>query len=603
MNGIDARRPPSARTVLQIGFGVGEAFLDAWQQARVAPAPQGLDFFAIASPWPTADALRAVHHGTPRQALAAALADRWPPLTRNLHRVAFDHGQVRLLLAPGPAHLWLPELRGSFGELRLDAVDWSHDPQAGARQLAKALARLAATDAELQVAAGLEGLAPALRSAGFRVDEPGPAGSRGLHGRFAPRFVPRGPQRPVPSVGAAGGSAPRARHVLIVGAGLAGCATACALAERGWHSTLLDRHDAPAAEGSGNPAGLFHGTVNAQDGAHARFNRAAALQAHYAVQQAIDSGLARGHAGGLLRLDTSGKTLEAMHAELTTLQLPTEYVLALSAEEASARCGLRLQHPAWFYPGGGWVEPAGLARSFLQRAGARARFQGATEVHRLQRVDDRWQLFDAAGRCLAEASQLVLANAQDALRLLQATNWPLQAVRGQISLLDQRAVAPARRLRLPSLPVAGTGYLLPDLGGLALFGATAHPGDADAELRASDHAFNRERLRLLCAQAPDDELPLQGRVGWRSVSDDRLPLIGQVPDDGRPPPRAERLIDLPRKPGLHVFVGLSSRGISWSALGGQLLAAQIDEAPLPLDATLVDALDPARFVLRALRRR
>lgn len=590
---------PNARAVLQIGFGVGAVFLDAWQQARAAPSPQGLDFVAVASPWPTAEMLRAAHRGTSRQALADALADRWPPPTRNLHRVAFDQGRIRLLLAPGPAHVWLRELRGTFGHLRLDAPDWSHDPQAGARQLAKALARLAAAGAHLQVAEGLETLAQPLRSAGFRLDEPGPGGPRGV---FAPRFVPRGP-RPPASVDVAATDSPTGeRHVLIVGAGLAGCATACALAERGWRSTLFDRHEAPAREGSGNPAGLFHGTVNAQDGAHARFNRAAALQAYDAVQQAIASGLARGHAGGLLRLETSGKTLEAMHAELTSLQLPPAYVQALSAEAASARCGLRLQHPAWFYPGGGWVDPAGLARSFLHRAGAMARFQGATEVQRLQHEHGRWQLLDAMGRCLADAPQLVLANAQDALRLLRATDWPLQAVRGQISLLDQRAIASAQRLRLPSLPVAGAGYLLPDLEGQALFGASAHAGDTDPLVRAADHAFNRDRLRTLCGQMLDDRMPLRGRVAWRCVADDRLPLVGRAPDgNGVPGRRVERLIDLPRQPGLHVFTGLSSRGISWAALGGQLLAAQIDGAPLPLEATLVDALDPARFVLRRLR--
>ena len=54
------------------------------------------------------------------------------------------------------------------------------------------------------------------------------------------------------------------------GAGRAGAATAAALARHGWRSTLLERGEAPALEGSGNPAGLFHGTVNPDDGPHAR---------------------------------------------------------------------------------------------------------------------------------------------------------------------------------------------------------------------------------------------------------------------------------------------------------------------------------------------
>ena len=36
-------------------------------------------------------------------------------------------------------------------------------------------------------------------------------------------------------------------------------------------------------------------------------------------------------------------------------------------------------------------------------------------------------------------------------------------------------------------------------------------------------------------------------------------------------------------------------------LAAELLAAQIEGEPLPLEAALADALDPARFVLRARR--
>ena len=63
----------------------------------------------------------------------------------------------------------------------------------------------------------------------------------------------------------------------------------------------------------------------------------------------------------------------------------------------------------------------------------------------------------------------------------------------------------------------------------------------------------------------------------------------------------ERLRDVPRHPGLYGFLGYASRGLIWAGLGAELLAAQIEGEPLPLEANLVDALDPARFVLRARR--
>jgi len=104
-----------------------------------------------------------------------------------------------------------------------------------------------------------------------------------------------------------------------------------------------------------------------------------------------------------------------------------------------------------------------------------------------------------------------------------------------------------------------------------------------------------------------------GRVGWRWASPDRLPLIGPVPlaaigpgrgveIDGASSPRPEQPRFAPRAPGLFIFAGLGSRGIAGSALSAQLLAASITGAPLPLEADLLDAVDPARFASRAFRR-
>jgi tRNA 5-methylaminomethyl-2-thiouridine biosynthesis bifunctional protein len=51
-----------------------------------------------------------------------------------------------------------------------------------------------------------------------------------------------------------------------------------------------------------------------------------------------------------------------------------------------------------------------------------------------------------------------------------------------------------------------------------------------------------------------------------------------------------------------VFTALGSRGITQAALGGELLASWLTGAPMPAPASLLDALDPARFVARAQRR-
>lgn len=596
-NGLPERWQHRDRfVVLETGFGLGNNFLATWQAWRADPSRgQRLVFISIEQHPLTADDLRRVHMQSPTADLVEQLVAAWPPLTHNLHSLNFEGGQVQLLLALGDVNIWLPELVAHVDAFYLDGFAPARNPLMWQPRLFKAFARLAAPEATLATWTAASAVRDGLRAAGFGVRKaPGRGGKRDITlANFAPAFAPRA----APSRLAAPA---KRRHALIVGAGLAGCATAWALAEQGWSSTVFDRHAAPAQETSGNLAGLFHGIVNAQDGTHARFNRAAALHAQATVRDAVNKRGVAGAVRGLLRLDDA--EVSVMKAVLEQLGLPSDYVRAVSPTEASSLSGIPLEQSAWFYPGGGWVQPQGLARAWMEQALPLATFRGGVQAAQLRRLGDVWQLLDAQGEVIAEAETVVLANAGDALRLLGHPHWPMEAVRGQVSLCERRH-APA--LALPRLPVTGAGYLLPELNGLALFGATSQPGDMDPAVRSEDHAHNLAQLARLVGHAIDvPPSSLQGRTGWRWVAQDRLPLIGAVPDTSSE--NISRPLDqprfVPRMPGLYVFTALGSRGITWSALGARTLASLITGAPSPVESSLLDAVDPARFISRAVRR-
>jgi tRNA 5-methylaminomethyl-2-thiouridine biosynthesis bifunctional protein len=582
--------------VLETGFGLGNNFLATWQAWRADPSrSKRLVFISIEQHPLTADDLRRAHAQSPAPDLAGQLLAAWPPLTHNLHSLNFEGGQVQLLLAMGDVNTWLPELVAHVDAFYFDGFAPARNPMMWQPRLFKAFARLAAPEATLATWTAATAVRDGLRAAGFDVRQaPGRGGKRDITlARYAPAFAPRAAPSRV-------ATAPKRRHALVVGAGLAGCATAWALAEQGWSSTVYDRHSAPAQETSGNLAGLFHGIVNAQDGTHARFNRAAALHAQASIRDAVNKRGVAGAVQGLLRLDDA--EVSVMNAVLEQLGLPGDYVRAVSPPVASALSGIPLQQSAWFYPGGGWVQPQGLARAWIEQAAPLATFRGGVQAAQLRRVGDVWQLLDAQGEVIDEAETVVLANAGDALRLIDQPHWPMEAVRGQVSVFERRH-APA--LALPRVPVAGAGYLLPELNGLALFGATSQPGDMDPTVRSEDHAHNLTQLARLVGHAIDaPPSSMQGRTGWRWVAQDRLPLIGAVPDTsnekiGRP---LDQPRFVPRMPGLYVFTALGSRGITWSALGARTLASLITGAPSPVESSLLDAVDPARFISRAVRR-
>jgi tRNA 5-methylaminomethyl-2-thiouridine biosynthesis bifunctional protein len=471
----------------------------------------------------------------------------------------------------------------------------------------------------------------ALSAAGFAVERvPGTQGKREMtRARFAPaptalRHGPPPGRRALPN----------ARHALVIGAGLAGASAARALAREGLRVTVLDAGSAPASCASGNLAGLYHGVVHAQDGAHAQLLRAAALRAEQHYRPLIDGGHIPGAACGLLR-GAGSASLADLQLLAAAQAVPPGFAEPVDAARAGALAGCTVTPAAWwYYPGGGWLQPAAVVGHWLAQPGVTL-MSGCTvsALHTTLNINDtgRWQAWghaqdepDAPDSPLADADLVVLACADAVTALLaphtDAASWPWRRTRGQITVVPERwaAALPAAALPPesphPGAPLASGGYLirLPNvLGGGLLCGATSDRDDDDSALRAADHRANLAQIESLTGATLhagwlDGAMSgLGGRVGWRLSTDDRLPVVGPVPM----PPAAlsgrrqlEQPRHVPRLTGLYVLTGLGSRGITWAPLLGEVIAAWISGSPMPLPSSLVDAIDPARFVSRGVRR-
>ena len=547
--------------VLETGFGLGHHFLATWAAWRQDPARcQRLVFVSLEKTPPQRADLARVHADHP---LAEGLIQQWPPLTPGLHTLSFEGGRVELLLGLGDTRDLLREL-----VLTADAIDLAGDAaQPTDEWLLKSLARHAAAGTTLLTNSTQPSMRRALASLGFQVEST-PADM--TVARFAPRHTPQRPAGREPL-------APDARRAVIVGAGLAGAACALALSRQGVACTVVDALGGPAQASSGNPSGLFHGTVNPDDGPHARFNRAAAL-----ATQALRAELGVPHQRGLLRLET--------RLPVDAMQGVAGYVEPLSASDASARAGTSLNGPAWFYPGGGAVDPGAYVRAMLDASGATLRLHAP--VAALRRDGAGWTLLDAQDAVIEQAPLVVLAGGHGQLPLLGDLATDLVVQRGQLTHLADAPWCPA-------VPMAGDGYAIADGQGGVWCGATTQDGDADPALRDADQADNLTRYARLAGLAESPSAPRAGRVGWRLIAPDRLPLIGGVAAPGE---LADQLRLQPRLGGLVVCTGLASRGITWAALAGRLVAALALGLPRPLEADLLDAVDPLRFALRHQRR-
>jgi tRNA 5-methylaminomethyl-2-thiouridine biosynthesis bifunctional protein len=611
-NGLPARWQGRRRfVVLETGFGLGNNFLATWAAWRADPERcTQLVFVSIEKhPLSQADLRRALLNHAHTD-LAAPLLSQWPVLTPDLHTLEFDNGQVRLLLALGDVALWRSELVAAVDAFYLDGFAPARNAVMWDERLCKALARMAAPGATAATWSIARELRDGLGAAGFTVTRTPSFGSK--RDMCCARFPGEGEaarRLPAP-VGRAPAS--NARTALVIGAGLAGAAAARALAREGLQVTVLERQGGPAQETSGNLAGLFHGVLHPNDGAHAQLLRAAALRTQQLLTPVLAQKRVPGELQGLLRGLPQGA--EASLAAARQWGLPPEFIQVLDAAAASSRAGWPLPDAQCLYTGAGWVSPAALVREWLASPAVTLRCHMA--VARLQAVaGGGWQALDAQQQPIAEADVVVLATAHDTARLLQGHTdvglWPLQRRRGQVTQVPA-AIAASAGLPRPRLPLASGGYLiaLPDtLGGGVLCGATSQADDEDAAVRASDHRHNLRQIETLTGSHADwsdkTVATLPGKVGWRLATDDRLPVVGAVPLPMAQMAGLQRLEQprhVPRAAGLYVMTALGSRGLTWAGLLGEALAACVSGAPVPLSSSVLDAVDPARFVARSLTR-
>jgi tRNA 5-methylaminomethyl-2-thiouridine biosynthesis bifunctional protein len=367
------------------------------------------------------------------------------------------------------------------------------------------------------------------------------------------------------------------KRAVVIGAGLAGSACVQRLAERGWAVQIIERHAAPAQEASGNPAGLVRPVFSLDWNTHSRFTSTAflyALRHHTALAQA--GGVLIQGTGGVLQLARDDDHFGKLHRIVGQFALLPELVQLMGAAQATELAGAPVAGPGCWFPEASWMNPESICRANLDAARARCLLQ--SDAAALRRAGQEWEILDASEVVLASAPVVILANAQFAGRFSQAAGLPLRSVRGQVSLLPEQD---GMKLRIA---VCREGYITPALDGVHCLGASFNEGMLEEGTRVEDHAANLRRLdRMLpgfgAGVAPER---LDGRVAFRAMATDRLPVLGALSSE----------------PGLFACLALGSRGMTWAALAAEIVASRIDGDPMPVERDLLAALDAGRFAAR-----
>ena len=542
-NGLPERWAGRRRfVILESGFGAGLNFLVTWQAWRRDPRRcERLHFVSVEKhPFTLADA-KEFHSSYPDlQDEAAALHARWPLLVPGAQRLELDGGRVVLTLHFADIQV-LRDLRLAADAVYLDGFSPGRNPDMWSAQLMRSVSRLCAAEATVATWSVAAPVREALERTGFAVEK------RPGYGHKREMLVARTRKGKILS--------DSERRAVVIGAGLAGAAVCERLCARGWEVELHERHAGPAQEASGNHAGTFHPLATPDDNVMARLTRASYL---YSLHRWSLLENLRWDPCGVLQLARTAK--EDASQQRAVAGWPAEYAQYVTREEAARHAGVPLPAGGLWFAQSGWIKPRSLVRAQL-----------AACADRLQRK------FSSEVKTFPKTSIVILANSGEAPKLQPVPHLRLRRVRGQLSYV------PAGRIEPPHVVVLRGGMVLPPVDGVCVVGASYDIGDEDAATREDSHAGNLERLEQVLAQKVE-KVSLEGRVAFRAVTPDRLPVVGKIAE------------------GVYGAFAYGSRGLVWAALAAELIACELEGEPLPVEGALADALHPSRFARRASAR-
>jgi tRNA 5-methylaminomethyl-2-thiouridine biosynthesis bifunctional protein len=277
----------------------------------------------------------------------------------------------------------------------------------------------------------------------------------------------------------------------------------------------------------------------------------------------------------------------------------------ISATQASELAGVPIDYSALYFPNAGWIYPRALCEHWVKHPSIRVMTQ--TAAIEMNRTHENWQITTHNSTLIAPV--VIIANARDAAGFSLTQHLPIKAIRGQTTYLPQ-----SQSSQHLKTVICSDGYISPAHNGMHCTGATFTLKDESTAVRSTDHHTNLKNLREFTPELAVgwETLNLdsvEGRVAFRCSLPDYLPVVGAAPIEEMmlsdfAPLRKNSRAGIPTAgsywPGLYINLGHGSRGLAYTPICAELLAAQINHEILPTPQDMANALNPARFLIRDL---
>lgn len=602
--------------IAETGFGTGLNFLAVWQlfeqfrQSYPDARCRRLHMISFEKfPLTKEDLIKALSSWPELSDFSQYLIDQYPIATAECHRLKFSDDKIVLDLWLGDIKDTLPQIyvpeSGLVDSWFLDGFAPSKNPQMWTEELFAGMYDLARANATFATFTAAGFVRRGLIAAGWQVEKaPGFGCKREmLIGRIAEKPLRTQPTPWFNRTRATG------CKVAIIGGGIASAFTALSLISRGYEVDLYCKDDHAADGASGNKQGAVYPLLNGQEMAQESFFLSAFQYALQSVRKLAKDCRFDHDFSGLIQLAYDEKAQTKL-TKIKNARYPDAIVSWQDTAILSKLANIELPHPGLHYPNAFWVSPVELTREIIRLACSTGQLHCHynSQITALEQTTHKgsgaettqWQLITQTGE-RHNSEIVIVAAGHHATDFEQCAELPLTPTRGQVSNIDTHKSYTGLKTIL-----CYRGYMTP-VGGSGTqhcMGASTVSDNADTSFSLQEQIQNRDNLQACLAPASWPEQVEITNTGYRarvrSNHRDHLPVLGNVGNFELTlsiythQQKSNNRHPAPVYPNLYINGALGARGLCSAPLLAEVLASQIAGEPLPLPATVLNAISPNR---------